>query len=712
VPNLLLEIGTEELPAGYIGPALVQMNRNLLDLLKGAGLQHGEVKTAATPRRLTLFVADLPPRQDSKRVLITGPPAKVAFTPDGKPTKAAEGFARAKGVDITQLEVRETPKGKYCCAVKEVVGRATLELLPDMLSEVISSVSFPKSMVWKGKALRFARPIRWLLALLGDDVVDVEIAGVKSGRTTYGHPFLAPGPVEIKTADFGAYRDELKKHMVVVEIEERRRVIRREIMRILSQHEAVFEHEALLREVANLVEWPGAIEGKFNPEFLQVPAAVVEAAMTEHQRYFPVKTADGKLKPAFIVISNRGPTSSDVVREGNERVLTARLADARFFWDEDRRTPLLDKASELSQVLFQKGLGSYLGKAKRLAALSAFIARNMGLSEQAVADVQRAARLCKADLVTQMVGEFPSLQGVMGGIYAVEAGESREVAQAIAEHYRPGHSDDQLPKTALGTVLSLADKFDNITGCFVIGEVPTGSQDPYALRRQAMGIIRMLEAAKKPLGLGACISEALRLMPENVNHSDTTAGDIHGFFRDRLYQMCVDRGFRYDIVNSVLAAGYDDISDFFERLRVVSDAAGQDFWPDLVFLVQRSSNVAKIGKGAEHVSPALFQQEEERALWDSLVDNKLDIEELIRGRRYEEATRLYCDAFAREVHNFFDKVFVNVDDEAVKRNRITLVKEVNQLYTTSIADLAHIVIEGESSEKTTGGEQPSSKSKS
>jgi len=698
MPNLLLEIGTEEIPAGYIEPALEQMRASISEQLSEHLLSHGEIITAATPRRLTLFVEDIPERQEDRVVEVVGPPAKAAFDNEGNPTRAAEGFAKSQGVALASLVVKETKKGKYCVAVKEIEGRKTIELLPDILRKLIAAISFPKSMIWKEKSVRFARPVRSIVALFGEQVVPFEYAGVKSGRLTRGHPFLSQEPIELQCADFETYKKLLREQYVLVAPEERLKAIREQVMEILARHDAIFSHEELLREVANLVEYPCAIEGGFDEQFLKIPAPVIEAAMTEHQRYFPIRRkADGKLQPAFIVVSNRTEESNDIVREGNERVLMARLEDARFYYEEDMKRPLEKRLEELGQVLFLKGLGNYLEKTERLEKLADYIADRMGFEREIRRHAVRAARLCKADLVTHMVGEFPSLQGTIGGIYARENGEPEAVADAIAEHYRPRFVDDELPRTEAGLVVSIADKLDNMVSCFALGHIPTGSADPYALRRQASGIIRMLQTSGKSLCLRTALERAFDALPEAVREkaAPDTIDKLLNFIRDRLYQMCVERGYRYDIVNAVLSAGYADIADFFRRLEVISDLSRGEIWHDLVYLVQRSHNVMKIGEAAERVNPELFQQDEERALYKRYREKHSVIRIMLECKQYLGACKLYCEAFAEPVHEFFDRVFVNVKEEPIKRNRIRLIKDVNELFSRRIADLSQIVIEGD-----------------
>lgn len=685
--KLLLEIGTEEIPAGYIAPALRQMETLLREGLKENRLSCGEVKTFGTPRRLGLYTEDIPEKQPVLREEVQGPAVKVAIGPDGKPTKAGLGFARTQGVEFSQLQIKDTPKGSYLFAVKNHEGKASVKLLPDILATVIRSTPFPKKMRWRGPGLLFARPIRWILALFNTKVIELELNGIKSGRVTYGHPFLSGREITVKDADFTRYIELLRKEMVIVDPEERKSILREHINRIMRKYGSELRNEELLDEVNNLVEYPFPVECTFSEGFLRVPQEVVETVMIDHQRYFPIEDGSGKLLPRFIAVTNRDSREARQAVEGNERVLKARLADAKFFWEEDRKRPLEDRLEGLKDVLFHEKLGSYWERTERIDRLAGYIAMRLGLPDEEREALHQAARLCKADLLTQMVVEFPKLQGIMGYNYAREEGKPEEVALAIMEHYLPRYAGDRLPQTRLGTVLSLADKFDTLCACFSVGLIPTGSQDPYGLRRQAHGIVRIIESQKLPLSL----QDTLTAAQENFPGKGAAVRDIIAFFRDRLYQMFLERGYRYDIINAVLEAGFDDISDFCERIDIISRISTTPVWQELVTLVERTFNIGKGAPPVGEVDEGLFQQEEERALWDIYLRNKDRIKALIDERKYEEASRAYAETFARPVHIFFDRVFVNVEDERLRNNRLALVKNINQLYAPRVADLSQIV---------------------
>lgn len=689
--DFLLEIGVEELPASYIAPALSQLEAGFRKRIDQARLGVEATVTGGTPRRLTLGAGGIPERQEDVAEEVTGPPANVAFDEDGQPTRAAIGFAKGQGVDVADLRIKETPKGGYCVAEKHVEGRPAAELLGEILPELIRGIRFPKSMRWEPSGLTFARPIRWIVALCSESVVPFELAGVSSGRTTRGHAFMAPEPFDIPSASFEGYAAALRERSVLVDRTERREELRKRVDAVMARHGSRCADEELLEEVNEMAEYPGAVEGAFNADYLSVPAEVIVEAMKEHQKYFPIYDPQGALLPQFVAATNRSDEHSAEARVGNERVLEARLADAKFFWDTDRKTTLESKRPGLGDVAFQERLGSYIARTERMARLAEAVARDLGLTGEQAAMARRAAHLCKVDLVTLMVGEFPKLQGIMGREYARVDGEPEPVATAIAEHYMPRYADDALPQGEVAIALSLADRLDAIAGCFAVGLIPTGSQDPYALRRLALGVIRIAREHQLTFSLGETARQAIEGLPADVKAGDDVSSQVLSFFRDRLYQTCTDEGFRYDIVNAVLAAGYDDVCDVLERLRVLTELSTTPQWAALVTVVERTFNIGKKVEVEGPTDPALLEDAEERRLWEELQANQTEIRTLIDLRQYRDASLRYHDVFAEPVHAFFDQVFVNVDDERVRDNRLRLLKEANVLYSERVADLALIV---------------------
>lgn len=684
--DLLYEIGTEELPAGYLGPALKELAEQLRGRLVENRLQPAEVRTAGTPRRMTVWVGGIPREQPPLRETSTGPPAAVAFDEEGNPTAAAEGFARSRGVAVEELEVEETEKGPYAVAVVERPGRPAAEVLPDLLRQATAAVTFPKSMRWEESGFTFARSIRSLLCLLGEQVLSVKIAGVEADRITYGHPFLSPGGIRLADASWQGYLRALREAFVIADPEERRRTTREGINALLAEHGGALEDEELLAEVTNLVEWPHAVEGRFEEEFLSVPAPVLVAAMKEHQRYFPVYDADRRLAPRFAFVSNRTEQQQDVVRAGNERVLRARLEDAKFFWEEDRRRGLEDLVPELEEVVFLADLGDNLQRTRRLSELATRIAERVPDAD--TERVRRAALLCKADLLTGLVGEFPGLQGVVGRELAREAGEPEPVARAIAEHYQPSGADDPVPETPEGACLALADKLDVIAGCFALGLLPSGSQDPYALRRNALGILLIIEQKKLDLHLGELLETTAEVaVGHGIDCDEETVSAIREFFRDRLYHAALDRGHPHDFVRAVLAAGCEDVTDFWRRTAALSECAQRPWWPNLVELVDRTYRIQRDLDRVAEVRRDLLEEPLEKDLASVLRERKAEIARRFRAGDYVGAAELYCSQFAELVHDFFEEVFVNVEDEDVRLNRKSLCGHVYRLFAAHFADL-------------------------
>ena len=693
MPDLLYEIGAEEIPAGYIEPALAQLRDSIAVELKAARLTHGDVSTLATPRRLTLFVAGLAERQPDAEEEALGPSVKAAFDAQGAPTKAAQGFARSQGVDPTQLLRKTTPRGEYCYVRKQIKGRPAADVLAEILPRITAKLGFPKSMVWLPERKPFARPVRSLLALIDDRVIPFTLFNVTSGRATEGHPILNPGWIDIPRADLGAYREALRARGVIVDVAERKAMIRAALDRSCAGIGVVSPDvlERLLDEVKNLVQYPSVTLCGFHADFLKIPDMVTKAAMTEHQRYFPIEGPDGRLRPHFLVVSDRGPDHADLIRLGNEKVLHARLSDAQFFDNKDRELNLRGHVEGLRGVAFLKGLGSYYDKTERLKKLVGVLAEAMGADPATAETARRAAALCKADLLTEIVGEFPALQGEISRVYAVRDGQTAEVGVAIAEHYMPRAADAALPSTPAGVVLSLAEKVDNMVSCFALGLLPSGSQDPYALRRQAQAVVRIIEKSGRRVRLVPVFRAAQALLPAPHSQAPEAVNKLMDFLRDRLFQMSLDRGAPHDLINAALGAGFDDLCDFQARLEALRKLAAEPGWMDLVAAVERTGNISKAAPEGGSINPALFAEPLERDLGGLLAKHGSEIEQLACAGRHVEASHRYAQVFGATLHDFFSKVFVNVDDARVRENRLRLLREINRLYTARIGDLSQIV---------------------
>jgi len=699
--DFLLEIGVEELPASYIQPALDDLRTAAGAALSSAGFDSWEIKTAATPRRLALFIAGLPPKEPDKVEEVTGPAEAAAFDKEGKPTQAALGFARAHQAKVRELKVKETPRGRYVFILKKTPGRKTREVLAEILPRLLRRISFPKSMLWPGSKVAFARPIRWILALLGARLIPFELAGVKSGRVTYGHPFLSSPRrvgmgkrVNLSRAEWSLYLAQLKQNFVMVETAGRQNLIKKKARSILSGQGLQLEEDERIGKVASLVEYPTVALGSFPKKFLSLPEPVLTEAMWEYQHYLPVRNAKGRLVARFIVVTNRAPEAAKEIVKGNERVLVARLADAEYFFEEDKKRALAQRVEDLEGVLFEERLGSYLERTRRLEALAEFLGRRLGLSQERIDYARRAAHLAKADLTTQVVGEFPRLQGIMGRQYAKISSEPEEVAVAIAEHYLPRFKGDELPRTEVGRTVALSDKFDLILACFAAGLRPSGSQDPYALRRAASGIIRIILDAGLEISLDSTLTAGEKLLPAGIRpEPENLKNQTAEFFRERLYQYFLDEGYAYDIIRGVLFSGFDDILDVKARLDALKKLSQSKIWPTLVELVERTYNIARSLKPADRppqINPQLFTEDWERRLYEIYRENKERIAGLISQKKYLEASREFEKLFARPVHEFFEEVFVMVEDERLRRNRQSLILAINLLYSTHIADLSEI----------------------
>jgi len=691
--ELLLEIGTEELPAQFVPPALAELKDRAIHLLKDARLRHGTVKTVGTPRRLALLVQDVAEQQASVSTEVMGPAKAVGFDAQGQPTKAAIGFAGSQGVPVTALVAKTTPKGEYLFAVKKDPGRKTSQLLPVLLSGLVSSLSFPKAMRWNETNVRFARPIRWLLALYGGKPVRFEFAGLKAGDKTLGHRTLSSGrPMRIK--DFRGYEKILEKAGVIVDPDRRRAMIVSQIERIAKQKRGVLHRDnALLEQAVFSVEMPQAIIGSFEPQYLDLPKDVLMTAMKEHQGYFSLLAKNGNLLPHFVAVVNmRG--SEATIRAGNERVLSARLADAKFFFDEDRKTRLESRLEKLKGVTFHQKLGTLYQKVGRVTALATKLADTLG-DLDTVEHCRQAAKLCKADLVTGMVGEFPTLQGVMGREYALHDGEPKSVADAIAEHYRPRFAEDAIPASLAGKILSLADRFDTVAAFFSVGLVPSGSQDPFALRRHAYAVIRILVEGQLSLGLNATIQDAVRLLKEQgIPVEDKAAGELQRFFSERLrYYAQEVAKLRGELVEAVLArwqAGAFDPRDILVRSQVLQAFAARPEFEALVIAFKRAENITKAQAG-DKVDVGLLKEEVEKGLYAAVCAAEDVVLELIKDAKYEDALKALVGLKA-PIDAFFNGVMVMVDDETLRSNRLALLVRVRNLFR-QYADFSKVNVE-------------------
>ncbi|MBX6395770.1 MAG: glycine--tRNA ligase subunit beta [Alicyclobacillaceae bacterium] len=681
--SFLLEIGVEELPARFVPGALEQLKETMIRWLKEQRLEHGEVRVFGTPRRLALRVSRLASRQEDRVMEVRGPSLKAAKDPEGRWTRAAEGFAKAQGVSTADLIERDTPQGTYVFVRKHVPGADTVELLTESLPSLVLGLSFPKTMRWGEGDVRFARPIRWLVALYGGQPLDVEVAGVKSGSRSFGHRTLHPEAVSIPDPD--EYESVLEQAFVMVDVEKRRKEIVEQVNREAASlgGRAVIE-EDLLEEIVHLVEWPTAFAGRFDPAFLEVPPEVIMLTMKEHQRYFPVVREDGSLVPGFVGVRNGGSRRLDLVRAGNEKVLRARLADAKFFFDEDRRTTPDGYMAKLRHVVFQEGAGSLYDKVERVRRAALELAERLGASRREVSVIERAGQVLKFDLATHMVYEFPELEGVMGRYYALAAGEEQAVADAILQHHRPRFAGDGLPEALPAVYLALADKADTLCASFMVGIRPTGSEDPYGLRRNALGLLQILRYREVPVSVPELLDLAGRILVESgVSGEGDWRAELDAFIATRLRTWLLEEGFRHDLVDAVLCRSGDPVAVLARRVRFYQhlSESGRPELSETAEAAKRVHNLAK--KGEEGLDgppePALFEDDAERDLFDTAMKVR-DVLFSALDAADDEAALRALTTLNGAVHPFFDRVMVLVEDAQIRENRLRLLRMVAGLY--------------------------------
>ena len=683
--KLLFEIGTEEIPAKFMPGILEQLKSLAEKKLQELRVPFASVTVFGTPRRMTFIADGVEETQASTVVESKGPSVKIAFGPDGAASKAAQGFARGQGIAVEDLIVRD----EYVYAVKQLTGQAVIDLLPAFLVDIVESLSFPKNMRWADHDFRFVRPIRWLVALLDNKIIPIEITGVKSGRNTIGHRFLSKGEVEIASA--GDYEKVLREHFVLVDQDERRTMIRQQVEELAQKEGGIAEiDEDLLEEVVYLVEYPTALCGHFDDKFLTLPKETVITPMREHQRYFPVLTADGKLLAKFITVRNGNSEGLDIVAHGNERVLRARLSDAEFFFNEDRKIKLEERLEKLKTVVFQEGLGNIYDKSVRLADIAMTLKKSLNVKVDE--DIlQRTALLSKTDLVTGMVCEFTELQGVMGREYALLDGEEPEVAQGIFEHYLPRFAGDELPTTDIGRLVGIADKLDNIAATFSRGLIPTGSQDPYALRRQAIGIINILVDGNYHLPLLKTISAVLGLLNVPSAKNGELLAQLQEFFVQRVKNMMGDQGIRYDVIDAILnEKANDDIVDLFVRAKALAEYVETSEAAESIQAFTRVVNLCKKAEGETIIKKSLFVEPAEKELYEVVCRLQKETIPALVAYNYADVLKLINEVSA-PVNKFFDTVMVMDKDENVKNNRLALLVQVKET-ASMVGDLSAIVL--------------------
>lgn len=691
--EVILEIGTEEIPAQYIENALKNLQQLAQKYLEESRINYKEVKVYATPRRLILFISHIHEKQEDIFQKIKGPACSIAYNKDLQPQKPALKFAQSQGINVENLIIEDTKKGKYVFASKSKIGQPSIDILSQMFPKIIRSIQFPKSMRWEDKNMRFIRPIRWVLALYDGKIIRFNLEGLNSGNVTYGHRLLAPQKIKISSTK--EYLKKLEKNYVIIDPKIRENVIKTEIkqiIKLIGGQEII--NEKLLKETVYLVEYPYAVLGKYDPKYLELPLEVLTIVMEKHQKYFPVFEKKHKLLPLFIVVINNSKEYADKIIKGNENVLRARLEDAKFFYQEDQKIPLEKRVTKLKSVIFHENLGNLFDKTKRLKLLGEYIADCLQVEPQVKKDLLRSAYLCKADLVTEMVKEFPELQGIMGKKYAIFSNEKREIAEAIFEHYLPRFFGDILPKTKNGIILGIADKVDNIVGCFTKGLTPTGSQDPYGLRRQALGIIKIILEKNLEISLKDVIWKSLCFYKKNVffkleKEENEITSQILYFFQQRIKNIFLEEGIYYDIIDAVLTVdNKGDLFDIKRRIEVINELYNQPILKKILNSSNRVLNLSKNDKEIE-VDKSLLKEKAEYNLYYNYENIVPRVKEYIFNKDYKRVFELLED-LCKPVEEFFEKVLVMTKEANIRKNRIAIIKKISILFN-QVADLSKIV---------------------
>jgi glycyl-tRNA synthetase beta chain len=696
--DLILEIGTEELPPSCTRKGLEGLKAMLAKKLEESHIGFEGLSAYSSPRRLAAYIKKVNPVQDTVEKTVTGPPKKISFGPDGKPGEAAKGFAKSLGLDVSELEEIEL-EGKGIYLGKKIVqeGKKTEEILPEILKDTVLSLSFDKQMSWGDYDLRFIRPIRWLLALMGNKVISFSIGNVKSGNMTYGHHTLNTSPIEIKSAK--EYAARLKSEgNVIVDPANRQEMIYKQAALIEkntwdNKYKAIIEKK-LLEDVADLVEIPNVLAGSFPEEFLYIPTDILMEAIQHHQKYFPVADSSGRLTTSFLIVQN-GVRDNGDIKKGNERVLKARLSDASFFYEQDRKNDFACWEEKLNGVIFYSGLGNMHDKQERLKEICIYIAGAVKSEKDKnlIESLKKASLMCKCDLVTNLVVEFPELQGVVGREYARERGYDNMVSEAIFEHYLPRSADDKLPATMTGRILSIADKADTIIGMFLAGNIPSGSEDPFALRRRASGMVRSILEGSYDIGIRDLIEFTGRLYREAFDIKETgedITGKIFEFIQARQRFLMSEEDKRMDVLEAVLGSGVSSLLDISARCDAVWKYMSEKDITSIVWPMSRSKNIVG-GKETGPVDHSLFREEHEINLYEKLVLAEKKAENLLHTKEYDKFLEL-MEGFGKTVDAFFDEVLVMDNDEKVRDNRISLLSRVTRLYK-GFADFSRIIID-------------------
>lgn len=686
----LLEIGTEEIPVSYIKPALRQLNEFITSSLNENDIYYNKIDTFATSNRLVIYIKEIAIKRPGKAKTIIGPPVKAAFDKSNKLTKAGYGFAKKFNMGVEEIDVCDTKKGKYICVKKTIPAEDSTKILSKTLPNLIKNVHFPKRMKWDNSGVTFARPIRWICCLFQDQIVKIKIGNVISDRYTYVTPSKKSSKIKVNYVE--QYFERIEKAGIILDHRKRKQFLKQQIEKLATKYNAKvidFQHQ-LLEEVNFLIQFPTVFTGEFNKSYLKLPSEVLLASMSKYQRVFGLSDKNGQLIPRFIGVADGNPKDLKTVTKNYIMVLESRLQDSLFFFNQDTRTSLEEKIDKLNDVIYYDRLGTMYEKVGRIEQLCKYIADKISLSKAQLRDLERAVWLSKADLTTNMVGEFPSLQGIMGKIYALFDKENVNVANAIYEHYLPRFSGDSLPQNKIGTIISIGDRMDSLVGCFGINLLPTGSYDPYGLRRDTYAIIKLVIHHKISLKLDQLILKSIKLFDTKFRKSKhKIKSEIINFIRDRLKTILVDEYNSSQLVEAVLEVNYNDIFEAYKKVNVLTPIQSKRYFRKACKVSERTKKIYKnLTNITDEVNPFLFEHPLEEKLWKTYKGNESRIDKLIEGGSLKQATKIYGNVFYNILHEFFDKVLVNVDDANLRKNRLALCKKIHDIYNLRVAELS------------------------
>lgn len=691
--DLLFEIGTEEIPAGYIAGAINKLVSYFESGLKEAKLEFNKITPYSTPRRLNIKITSLQTQQQDEIIERVGPAKTASYDEKGNLTKAALGFLKGAGAAEKDIFIKATPKGEKIAIKNEFKGKETTEILTRIIKDVIPKIPFPKSMKWGSGKLSFARPIRWLLVLYGENVIDLEINGIKSGNISYGNRFLKlENPVEIK--NINEYKEKLKSAFVIPDREKRKKIICKQMDDLfMNLNEKVIENNKLLEIVTDLVEFPTAVIAEFDRKYLELPELVITSTLSEHQKYFAVTGNSEKLINKFVFVSNGNPENSDLIKLGNEKVIKARLEDAAFYYKEDTKQSLDSYVPKLKDVTFQEKLGSLFEKTERIINLTEYLCDELKIDKTIKKNSLRSAHLCKADLVTMMLGEkeFTKLQGYIGNKYALKSGLNPQISKAIEEHYMNGNDENEM--SVEGSLVAIADKMDTVCGIIGVDMIPTGSKDPFALRRAGNGIVQIIADKKFEINLHDLIDKAFNNLQTKLNEPDHNKDVVYDFFKQRVNWLLKQETIDYDIIESVMHIDHSNIPDLIHRAKALQNFKLKEDFIKLVLGFKRVSNIIAEAKEFDEINIKLFIEDTEKLLYEKCAILEKEINDLLPQKKYETILEKLV-SYGVVIDKFFDDVLVNVEDNSLRRNRYNLLKKIRELFL-KIADISRIVVEGE-----------------